>query len=180
MPIDSAFKQLLLDAIETPQVLSFQSQAEAHSARFQAYNAFKVLKKEDDPFADMKAMLEFIVKGQPDGSATLSIQRKTTNLMQILSGKKLTNPISPIPQPAVDPTITANLQRDIQRTTPKEVDPADPFDAKILRRMEINDWLETKEEDLHFRYAEACAMLASAGDVTLDKFREMLSTQGIH
>jgi len=119
MPIDSAFKQLLLDAIETPQVLSFQSQAEAHSARFQAYNAFKVLKKEDDPFADMKAMLEFIVKGQPDGSATLSIQRKTTNLMQILSGKKLTSPTISIPQPAVDPTITSNLQRDIQRTTPK-------------------------------------------------------------
>jgi hypothetical protein len=180
MPIDSAFKQLLLDALNTPQVLSFTTPSEAHSARFQAYNAFKVLKKENDPFADMKAMLEFIIRKQPDGSATLSIQRKTTNLMQILSGKKLTNPTSPIPQPAIDLTTTANLQHDIQRTTPKEVDPTDPFDAKILRRMEINDWLETKEEDMHFRYAEACAMLASAGDVTLDKFREMLSTQGIH
>ena len=183
MPVDSAFKQLLLSALDKPQILSFPTKAEAHTARFQAYNAFKVMRKEGDTFADVKEMLEFIVKPQQNGTATLAVQRKTTNLMQILSGIHVKddadNPTPWIAQPPVTTTLQKDLQKDLQRTTPKEIDPTDPRDAKILRRMEINDWLEDKEKNMNFKYTEACAILAYAGDVTLEQFKELLSSRGI-
>lgn len=159
MPVDSAFKQLLLSALEKPQLLSFPTLGEAHKARFQAYNAFKVMKKEGDTFADVKEMLEFIVKQQPNGSATLAIQRKTTNLMQILSGVQVTgeidNPTPWVAQPPVTTQLQKGLQEAIKITEPKEVDPTSDEGIHLQLLLDIDDWIDHMSSNEKFPLVEA-------------------------
>lgn len=196
---DTTFKQLLLDALNSPKVKIYDTNKQAHRARFAMYDAMRQLRRRDppDPFGDMKDLLEFLVRPAKNhaGKWELRIQRKSTRLVDSLDGwstdETYANPTTQdypipftapttsnsIPPPPVD---TEALRQQIMNEAIKELDPANPRDAMALRRMEINDWLESRSDEPGFPYMEALAALKQAGDVTLDQFRDLLSSNGIH
>lgn len=155
---DTAFKQLLLNALTTPQVKLFPTNKIAHKQRFAMYNAMRVMRqsKPPDPFGNMKDVLEFIVRparnGPVDGQWELRIQRKSTQLIDALDGWEADTPYAnpqgnvpftgptPTPPPAID---VSALQHQLKNETPQELDASSPEGQRILRRLEINDWAET-------------------------------------
>jgi len=174
----NAFKDLCLKAINSPVELEFDTISAAHSARFQAYNAFKVMKRENDDFATTKELLEFIVRPARGGKGLLRIQRKTTNLMQLLSGRPVNETPASINHQPMD---TTKLQQQVAAEDIPELDPTNPADAAIIRRVEVTDWLDSIDDQLTSdQHRQILNVLRTAGDVTLAEFRKQLSIAGIY
>lgn len=137
-----------------------KDKADAHRRRFQLYNMRRKWRRANDPFATIADLVEVVVEQDNAGQWWTRLQPSGFRLNELLA--------------------TGWTSIDGGPALPPQPQQPDPIDAKILRRLEVTDWLNARgEKDLTFPYMEALALLQNLGDVDLGEFRKQLSAHGI-
>jgi|PlaIllAssembly_1097288.scaffolds.fasta_scaffold138937_2 hypothetical protein len=132
------------------------NRAEAHKRRFQLYNMRRNWRRAGDPFASIADLVEVVVKQDPQGNWWTHLQPKSFDLQELIGTAWVGN------QPLIDPM--------------PEAHESDEATAKILRRMEINDYIDKlTDANPNLSHMGLIALANSLGDTTLADFKARLA-----